>query len=170
MSAARQSSGEPSRALSPRELAASAGISTDTLRYYERSGVLPKPARTRGGYRRYSPAAVRRVAMIRRALAIGFSIKDLSRVLRDRDQGGSPCRKVRAIVSDRLSRIDAELTALAALKVELEALLAEWDAKLAATPDNTQARLLESLGRATPEPTRKAATRAGRRDNRPATT
>jgi DNA-binding transcriptional MerR regulator len=133
------------RTLSPRELAESAGISTDTLRYYERRGVLPRPARTQGGYRRYPPAAVARVAMIRRALAIGFSIADLSRVLREREQGGAPCRRVRAIVSARLSRIDAELAALSALKHDLVQLLEDWDAKLAATPVNTQARLLESL-------------------------
>jgi DNA-binding transcriptional MerR regulator len=131
--------------LSPRELAASAGISTDTLRYYERSGVLPAPARTRAGYRRYPAHAANRVALIRRALAIGFSIKDLARVFRERDRGGAPCRKVRALVGARLSRIDAELSALAALKTELCALLEDWDAKLAQTPDGKPARLLETL-------------------------
>jgi DNA-binding transcriptional MerR regulator len=145
MTRLRQGFGTCAQTLSPRELAASAGISTDTLRYYERNGVLPSPPRTRGGYRRYSPSAVARVAMIRRALAIGFSIKDLSRVLRDREHGGAPCRRVRAIVSERLSRIDAELAALAALKDELVELLGEWDAKLAETPVNSQARLLDSL-------------------------
>ena len=133
--------------LSPRELADSAGISTDTLRYYERRGVLPKPARTSGGYRRYPAAAVARVAMIRRALAIGFSLADLSRVLRERERGGAPCRKVRAIVGERLARIDAELDALAALKCELTDLIAEWDAALAVTPINTPARLLDTLVR-----------------------
>jgi DNA-binding transcriptional MerR regulator len=145
MTLLREGFGARAQTLSPRELAASAGISTDTLRYYERSGVLPSPPRTRGGYRRYSPAAVARVAMIRRALAIGFSIKELSRVLREREHGGAPCRKVRAIVSDRLSRIDAELATLVALKEDLVQLLAEWDAKLAETPVNSQARLLDSL-------------------------
>ena len=131
--------------LSPRELAASAGISTDTLRYYERRGVLPKPARTSGGYRRYPPGAVARVAMIRRALAIGFSLTDLSRVLRERESGGAPCRQVRAIVSKRLERIDAELEALSALKRDLTSLIAGWDATLAVTPIHAQARLLETL-------------------------
>lgn len=134
--------------LSPRELAASAGISTDTLRHYERSGVLPAPARTQSGYRRYPAGSVARVAMIRRALAIGFSIKDLSRMLSERERGGAPCRKVRAVVSDRLARIDGEIAALVALKKELVALLAEWDARLAATPPRAQARLLESLTKA----------------------
>jgi len=131
--------------LSPRELAASAGVSTDTLRYYERCGVLPAPARTRAGYRRYPSSAVRRVAVIRRSLAIGFSIKELARVFRERDRGGAPCRKVHAIVSARLARIDAELAALTALKVDLTMLLSDWDARLAATPAGKQARLLEDL-------------------------
>jgi MerR family Zn(II)-responsive transcriptional regulator of zntA len=131
--------------LSPRQLAATAGISTDTLRHYERSGVLAAPARTRAGYRRYPRSAVARVALIRRALGIGFSIKELARVFRERQQGGAPCRKVRAIVSERLSRIDGELAALTALKKDLSDLLEDWDARLAATPPNAQARLLESL-------------------------
>ena len=131
--------------LSPRELAASAGISTDTLRHYEKSGVLPKPARTRAGYRRYPADAARRVALVRRALAIGFSIKELARVFRERDQGGAPCRKVRAIVGDRLARIDAEIAALTTLKTDLTALLEEWDAKLDRVPAHQPAKLLESL-------------------------
>ena len=131
--------------MTPRELAASAGISTDTLRHYERSGVLPKPARTSAGYRRYPADAPARVALVRRALAIGFSIKQLARVFRERDQGGAPCRKVRSIVGERLSRIDAEIAALELLRSDLTALLADWDAKLAMTPANTQAQLLASL-------------------------
>lgn len=131
--------------LSPREVADSAGISTDTLRYYERCGVLPKPARTRAGYRRYPASAVARVALIRRSLTIGFSIKDLARVFEERARGGAPCRKVRAIVGERLTRIDAELAALTQLKAELADLLQEWDARLAATPTGQRAKLLESL-------------------------
>ena len=131
--------------MTPRELAASAGISTDTLRHYERSGILPKPARTRAGYRRYPAEAVGRVAMVRRALAIGFSIKELAKVLREKEQGGAPCRKVRAIVGERLSRIDAEMAALQTLKTDLTALLEDWDARLARTPGKQQAKLLETL-------------------------
>jgi DNA-binding transcriptional MerR regulator len=131
--------------MSPRELAASAGVSTDTLRHYERSGVLPKPARTRAGYRRYPAQAVTRVALIRRALTIGFSIKDLARVFREREQGGAPCRKVRAIVGDRLARIDEEMAALVTLKAELTELVREWDDQLVRTPIGQPAKLLESL-------------------------
>jgi len=136
----------PSGTLTPRQLAASAGISTDTLRHYEKCGVLARPARTRAGYRRYPETAVARLAIVRRALAIGFSIKQLSRVFRERDQGGAPCRKVHAVVSERLSRIDDEIAALVALKGELVDLLRDWDARLAETPPGKPARLLDSLG------------------------
>ena len=107
--------------------------------------MLAKPARTRAGYRRYPAAAAARVALIRRALAIGFSIKQLARVFREKEQGGAPCRKVRAIVAERLSRIDAELASLETLKLDLTGLLREWDAKLAQTPGRQQAKLLESM-------------------------
>jgi DNA-binding transcriptional MerR regulator len=135
----------PAGTLTPRELAASAGISTDTLRHYERRGVLPPPPRTPAGYRRYPASAVARVALVRRALQIGFSIADLARVTRERERGGAPCRQVRAIVADRLSRIDDELAALTALKAELTALLGDWDRILAGTPPKTPARLLDTL-------------------------
>lgn len=139
----RQGSG--AHPLSPHELAASAGVSTDTLRHYERSGVLPRPARTRAGYRRYPADAVARLALVRRALAIGFSIKELALVFREREQGGAPCRRVRGIVGNRLARIDDEMAALATLKSELTALLKEWDAKLSSTPSHEPAKLLDSL-------------------------
>lgn len=133
------------RTLSPRELAHASGVSTDTLRHYERAGVLARPARTGAGYRRYAPEAVARVAMIRRALVIGFSIKDLAGVFRERDRGGAPCRRVRGIVAGRLAQIDDEISALQALKTQLADMLHEWDARLAATPPTAQARLLEHL-------------------------
>ena len=131
--------------LGPRELAGATGVSTDTLRYYERCGVLARPARTQAGYRRYPREAVARVVLVRRALTMGFSIKELAGVFRERDRGGAPCRRVRAVVAGRLVKIDAEIVALQELKKQLTDLLAEWDAKLAKTPPNAQARLLDAL-------------------------
>src|SRR5688572_30170814 len=92
------------RALSPSELARLTGVSTDTLRHYERKGVLGIPARSQGGYRLYSPEAVERVRLVRRALAVGFTLHDLAAVLAQRDRGGAPCRNVRALVADRLAQ------------------------------------------------------------------
>ena len=126
-------------------MAAAAGVSTDTIRHYERHGVIPRALRTPAGYRRYPPDTVARVAVVRRALALGFSLKDLGAIFRDRDRGAAPCRRVRGVVAARLSKIDDEISALVKLKSEMAALLEEWDARLATTPPNRQARLLDSL-------------------------
>lgn len=134
-----------SSALGSRELAKRAGVSTDTLRHYERKGLLARPPRTAGGYRRYPPEALPRVLLIRRALLVGFSLDELARVLRERERGGTPCRRVRALVGDRLTAVDREIALLQALKKELRGLLSEWDERLARTPAGAPARLLETL-------------------------
>jgi DNA-binding transcriptional MerR regulator len=71
--------------MGPREVARTTGVSTDTLRHYERKGLLPGVTRTTAGYRRYSAASVERVLLIQRALVVGFSLADLGRVLSVRD-------------------------------------------------------------------------------------
>jgi DNA-binding transcriptional MerR regulator len=131
--------------MGPRQVGAAAGVSADTIRHYERHGLIPPAMRTRAGHRRYPPDTVMRVAIVRRALAMGFSLKDLAAIFRDRDRGAAPCRRVRGIVADRLSKIDGEIAALRKLKSEMAALLEDWDARLSATPPGRQARLLDSL-------------------------
>jgi DNA-binding transcriptional MerR regulator len=127
------------------ELARLTGVSTDTLRHYERKGLLPLPPRTAAGYRRYPSDAVARVRLIQRALVIGFSLEDLARVLGERAAGGAPCQKVRGIVQDRLADLNQQLVDLELLKRDLHAILDEWDATLARTPPGKQAHLLDAL-------------------------
>jgi DNA-binding transcriptional MerR regulator len=131
--------------LSPSELARLAGVSTDTLRHYERKRVLLKPARLANGYRRYPPEAVSRVQLVQRALRIGFSLDQLARVLAERHRGGAPCRSVRTLVAERLGELEKSLRDLTSLRRELRELLHEWDGRLAETPAGAQARLLDSL-------------------------
>jgi len=83
--------------------------------------------------------------LIQRALAIGFSLADLAQVLRERAQGGAPCRSVHRMVSERLAQLDQQLRDLTALRSELANLLDEWSARLAVTPPGTRAHLLDSL-------------------------
>jgi DNA-binding transcriptional MerR regulator len=130
--------------LTPSALAELTGVSTDTLRHYERKGLLA-PVRTSSGYRRYSTECVERVFLIRRALIAGFSLSELSRVLAERERGGVPCASVRASVQARLNELEDTLQDLHLLKLDLLALLKNWDAKLAATPKDKQARLLDHL-------------------------
>ena len=136
----------PVHSLTPSQVARATGVSPDTLRHYERRGLLPNPLRTKAGYRRYSQSTVTRVELIQRALVIGFSLEDLGQVLAERDRGGAPCRKVLALVKDRLAGLDERLRELKALRVELVALVANWEDQLDSIPAGTPARLLEDLG------------------------
>ena len=132
--------------MGPREVARATGVSTDTLRHYERHGLLPRAARSASGYRQYSTATVQRVLLIQRALVVGFSLADVKRVLTVRDGGGAPCRSVRELIDDRLHALDRRIEELLALREELRGILTEWDERLARTPNGEQAHLLESLG------------------------
>src|SRR5258708_1265646 len=127
------------------ELAKQAGVSTDTLRHYERLGILAKPRRSDGNDHIYPPGSVSRVYLVRQALTIGFSLSELQKILKVRDQGGAPCKQVRAIAEEKLGRIERELVDLAALRDQIQALLKAWDNKLKRTPDGQAARLFESL-------------------------
>ena len=131
--------------MGPREAARGTGVSTDTLRHYERTGLLLGVTRTTAGYRRYSAAMVHRVLLIQRALVVGFSLADLKQVLRERDKGGAPSRGVRALVRGRPDEMDRRIEELIALRGELRLLLQECDVKLAKTPPGQQAHLLDTL-------------------------
>lgn len=127
------------------EAAARAGISADTIRYYERIGILPKPPRSDSGYRRYSDAHVGRMVFVRNAARFGFPLKELAGFLKSRDKGQSPCRGVRAAGDRLLADLDRQIAELTAARAEMALTLAEWDRRLAATPAGSPARLLESL-------------------------
>jgi DNA-binding transcriptional MerR regulator len=132
--------------MGPRDVARATGVSTDTLRHYERNGLLPAVKRTAAGYRQYSATTVQRVLLIQRALVVGFSLSDLKRVLGVRDKGGAPCRSVRELVGERLDELNRRIEELIVLREELRVLLQEWDLKLAKTSHGQPAQLLETLG------------------------
>src|SRR5262245_5068158 len=131
--------------IGPRAVADATGVSTDTLRHYERLGLLPETVRTRAGYRRYHPSAIERVRLIQRALIVGFSLKDLAAVLRHRESGEPPCRRVRALVGERLDGVERRIEELTTLRDEMRLLLRDWDDRLAGTPPGERARLLDML-------------------------
>jgi DNA-binding transcriptional MerR regulator len=131
--------------IGPRAVADATGVSTDTLRHYERLGLLPETVRTRAGYRRYHPSTIERVRLIQHALVVGFTLKDLSAVLRYRDFGEPPCRGVRALVGERLNGLERRIEELTALRDEMRVLLRDWDDRLAATAPGQRARLLDML-------------------------
>ena len=131
--------------LGPRAVANACGVSTDTLRHYERIGLLPRAARSAAGYRRFPPHTIDRVRLIQRALTIGFSLRELASVLERRERGEPPCRRGRALVGERLASLESRLSELSELRDEMRGLLREWDARLARTPGGQRARLLDVL-------------------------
>jgi len=132
-------------ALSSGELADLAGVSRDTLRHYERKGVLPRPLRGHNGYRKYPPEALQRVQLVRRALTVGFTLDELARVLKVRDGGGAPCEEVRRLAAQKLLNVQDQLRELTALRDEIQQTLNDWDARLAHRVQGKRANLLESL-------------------------
>lgn len=126
------------------ELARICGVSPDTIRHYERLGVLPTAVRRANGYRRFPRESVGRVRLIRRALAIGFSLAEVARILQQRDGGAPPCRSVRALAGEKLDELERRIAEMTAARDELARLLEEWDGRLAATPEGEEARLLDT--------------------------
>ena len=127
------------------ELAKLTGVSRDTLRHYERKGVLPRPLRSHNGYRQYPPEALQRVQLIRHALSVGFTLDELARVLRVRDAGGAPCEEVRRIAAQKLLDVQNQLRELTKLRDDLQETLRDWDARLTRRAKGKRANLLESL-------------------------
>jgi DNA-binding transcriptional MerR regulator len=125
------------------ELARLAGVSTDTLRYYERLGLLPAAPRSASGYRLFPAHALNRVRLIRGALAIGFLVRELVVIFAERDRGGAPCHRVRAMAREKLAAVEQSLRDLQIWRRELKTALADWDRLLKNTSRGQRAGLLE---------------------------
>ena len=130
------------------ELAQLAKVSTDTLRHYERKGVLARPRRLINGYREYTAEALDRVRLVRRALCVGFTLDELAQILRERDHGRPPCRRVREMAAAKLSDLETRLGEMTRTRDELRATLEHWDTRLEKTEPGEPAALLEALATA----------------------
>ena len=118
---------EGRRMLKIGEVSKRSGIGIEALRFYEKSGLLDKPSRTYGGYRVYGEDVLERLAFIKQAQALGFSLDEIRRIVEDARKGESPCDEVREIVRRRLSELDERLRDLHRYRDELQHTLAEWD-------------------------------------------
>src|SRR5215472_9395831 len=88
-------------------VAKATGVGVQTLHYYERVGLLPKPERSAANYRLYSPVVVRRVRFIKKAQAIGLTLEETREILDLKDHGRAPCRKVAELGEKHFADIDA---------------------------------------------------------------
>ena len=109
----------PARGLRVSELAEAVGLSGDTIRYYERAGLLPPPARTASGYRAYDTGAIDRLRFIQGAQRLGLRLRDITDLLAIRDTGTCPCEPAEQLLRRRLAELDAEMARLAALRGQM---------------------------------------------------
>ena len=109
------------------EVAEASGISVEALRFYERRGLLGHPARTASGYRAYNETVLERLAFIKRAQAIGFSLDEIADILEMRGRGETPCLEVREAARRKLAELDRRLRELRRYRNELARTLDDWD-------------------------------------------
>jgi DNA-binding transcriptional MerR regulator len=109
--------------LSVGQLTTRAGVSADTVRYYERAGLLPRPRRTGGDHRRYGAADLDRLLFIRGGQRLGLRLAEIRDLLAVRDTGVCPCGPAEVLLREHVSEIDREMARLAALRAELSGML-----------------------------------------------
>jgi DNA-binding transcriptional MerR regulator len=125
----------PVEALSVGQLASRAGVRVDTVRFYERTGLLPRPRRTSGDHRRYGPADVDRLLFIRGARRLGLRLAEIRELAEMRDTGTCPCAPAEALLREHVREIDREITRLTALRAELTGMLTGLSDPAASCPD-----------------------------------
>ena len=141
----------PTASLRSGSVARATGVSADTIRYYERIGVLPRALRTEAGYRCYPETAVERVRVVQRALRIGFTLAELAEVLKARDRGGAPCRRVFELAQEKLKAIRANIEAMQRTEKYLQLVLSDWEKRMRRSAPGGRSDLLHSLTRAIAE-------------------
>lgn len=117
----------PRASLKIGEVAQASGVGIEALRFYERSGLLGKPLRSASGYRLYDEGVIERLAFIKKAQTLGFSLDEIERIIKDAQSGASPCDDVREIVRRRLNELDRRMRELKRYRKELASTLEEWD-------------------------------------------
>jgi Hg(II)-responsive transcriptional regulator len=124
------------------QVAARAGVNVQTLRYYERRGLLPEPARLGSGYRSYDPGAVQTVRFVKRAQQLGFSLQEIEALLDLAAGGPESCDAVRAMAGEKLVQLERKIADLGAMRESLRQLVATCDR----SRDKRVCPLLEAIG------------------------
>ncbi len=125
------------------------GVSTHTVRYYSRIGLLKPRRQPQNGYRLFARSDVDRLSFIRRAQNIGFTLSEIFEILSIAESGYSPCKRVRAILLQRIEENRTKLNEFTALQERMEKTLAQWQNLPDGSPGKQSiCRLIESAGEA----------------------
>ena len=109
------------------DVAKQTGLGIETLRFYEKAGILDRPARTESGYRLYGKNVLERIAFIKRAQLLGFTLDEIRQLIVHKKAGENPCAHVRRIVRQRLNDLDEKLKHMRRYRNELAKNLDEWE-------------------------------------------
>jgi DNA-binding transcriptional MerR regulator len=126
------------------ELAKICGCSPDTIRHYESLGLIQKPVRSANRYRQYPKETIHRVKQIQAALMIGFTLKELTKILKVRDSNGIPCHDVHDLAQIKLQELELNIQQMIESREKLKHLIEAWDKRLK-NQKGTRAGLLEHL-------------------------
>lgn len=107
------------------DVARKAQVNVETLRYYERRGLLAKPPRSDSNYRLYPEDAVKRVRFIRRAQELGFTLKEIGELLSLRATAGASCKAVRQLAEEKIADVNEKIRTLEAMHTALAKLVAQ---------------------------------------------
>lgn len=109
------------------EVARQSGIGIEALRFYEKSGLLDRPGRTYSGYRLYDEAVLERLAFIKKAQLLGFTLDEIKQLIEHKRAGENPCAEVREVVKTRLVELDERIEQMLRYRDELAAALKDWE-------------------------------------------
>jgi MerR family copper efflux transcriptional regulator len=107
------------------QVAKASGVGVETVRFYERQKILPKPKRSGSGYRLYSPDTVARLRFIKRAQGLGFSLEEIGELLALRASPRSTCGQVRRKAEAKRTEVDGKISELRRLRKALDELIGE---------------------------------------------
>ncbi|MBX7055842.1 MAG: heavy metal-responsive transcriptional regulator [Pyrinomonadaceae bacterium] len=111
------------------EVSKRSGIGVEALRFYEKNGLLERPNRTHSGYRTYSDDVLDRLAFIKQAQLLGFSLFEIKQLINQKRKGESPCLEAREIIRRRLDELNEKIAQLVKHRDEVSEALVEWDDK-----------------------------------------
>ncbi len=111
------------------EVSKKSGVGIEALRFYEKSGLLDRPDRTYSGYRLYPHEVLERIAFIKQAQLLGFSLDEIRQLISQKKIGESPCLEARDIIRRRLSELNEKIDQLVKHRDEVTEALTEWDQK-----------------------------------------
>jgi MerR family mercuric resistance operon transcriptional regulator len=127
------------------DIARQGGVTVETLRYYEREGLIEAPDRDANDYRKYAPEVVRQIQFIKRAQEVGFTLKDIKELLSLKADPGASCGDVRARAEGKISEMEEKI----AMLQRMQAVLADWAAACPDAGPVDQCPILDALDQET---------------------